>query len=99
MSRPSSLTMCTRTLDCRCHEHVRHIAPPKRSYAQRRMSSADMSSSSDSGSGGAVAKQHLLQGVAAEAEAERLERDHLVGRDVAEVDVGAEVLHEPRLRR
>src|SRR5579859_3022584 len=45
-----------------------------------------------------VAKQDLLQCVAAQAEAERLERDHLVGRDVPEVDVRAEVLDEPRLR-
>ena len=35
---------------------------------------------------------------AAQAEAQRLERDHLVGRDVAEVHLGAELLHEPGLR-
>src|SRR5687768_14899237 len=44
-------------------------------------------------------QQDLFQRVRAEAEAERLDGDHLVGRDVAEVDVRAEVLHEPRLRR
>src|SRR5579859_212047 len=44
-----------------------------------------------------AAKEHLLQGVAAQAEPQRLEWDDLVGRDVAEVDVRAEVLHEPRL--
>jgi hypothetical protein len=43
--------------------------------------------------------EHLLQCVAAQAEPERLERDDLLGRDVAEVDVGAEVLDERRLRR
>src|SRR3954447_11813794 len=96
-SRPSSLTMCTSTLDCRCHEQVRHMRSPKRSYAQRRMSSADMCSSSGSGSGGAVAKQHLLQCVAPQPEAERRERDHLVGRDVPEVDRRAELLDEPHL--
>ena len=32
------------------------------------------------------------------AEAQRLDGDHLVGRDVAQVDVRAEVLHEPGLR-
>src|SRR5437868_11022197 len=44
-------------------------------------------------------EQHLLQRVAAQPEAERLERDDLVGRDVAEVDLGPEVLDEPRLGR
>src|SRR5207342_2451076 len=45
-----------------------------------------------------MAKKHLLQRVGAEAEAERLERDHLVGRDVAEVHLGPEVADEPGLR-
>src|ERR1700758_5707383 len=44
-----------------------------------------------------VTEEHLLQRVAAQAEAQRLERDHLVGRDVAEVDVRAEVADEPGL--
>jgi hypothetical protein len=44
------------------------------------------------------AEQHLLQRVAAKTETQRLERDHLVGRDVPEVDVRAELLHEPGLR-
>src|SRR5690348_15402427 len=43
-------------------------------------------------------EQHLLQRVAAQPEAERLERDDLLGRDVAEVDIGPEVADEPRLR-
>src|SRR5712691_7834865 len=67
-------------------------------YAQSRASSAVIASTSGSWSGGAVAKQHLLQGVAAEAAAERLERDDLVRRDVAEVDGRAELLDEPGLR-
>ena len=58
-----------------------------------------MVSKSRSGSAGAlVREQHLLQRVAAEAETERLERDHLVWRNVPEVDRRAEVLHEPGLR-
>src|SRR5215213_2097350 len=58
-----------------------------------------MRSKSSSGSCGAVAtEKHLLQRVAAETEPERLQRDHLVGRDVAEVDVRAELLDEPGLR-
>ena len=48
--------------------------------------------------GAARHEQHLLQRVGAQPEPQRLERDHLVGRDVAEVDVGAELLHEPGLR-
>src|ERR671924_724635 len=65
-------------------------------------SSALMASKSTSGSWGglldASAKEHLLQRVAAEPEPERLERDDLLGRDVPEVDLGPEVLDEPRLR-
>src|SRR3954471_17540272 len=53
--------------------------------------------STSAGSCRLAAKEHLLQRVAAQAETQRLERDHLVGRDVAEVDVRAEVLDEPRL--
>src|SRR5262249_50967296 len=90
--------MCTSTLDCFCHEHVRQSLSPNSAYAQRRTSSACMDSVSGSCRLG-VAKQDLLEGVASEAEAEGLERDDLVRRDVPEVDVRAEVLHEPRLRR
>src|SRR5436305_3120352 len=99
MSRPSSETMWTSTDDCFCQEHVRQSLSPNSAYAQRSSSSACMASQSSSGSGGAVAtEQHLLQGVTAQAESQRLERDHLVGRDVPEVDVRAELLHEPGLR-
>jgi len=44
-----------------------------------------------------VTQQHLLQRVAAQAEPQRLERDHFFGRDVPEVHRRAELLHEPRL--
>src|SRR6059058_3779560 len=98
MSSPSSLTMWISTDDCRCQEHVRHMRSPKWSYAQRSASSAVIASTSGSWSAGAVAKQHLLQRVAAEAAAERLERNDLVQRDVAEVHRGAELLDEPGLR-
>src|SRR6266545_1924315 len=99
MSSPSSETMCTSTDDCFCHEHVRQRPSPHSSWAQRSSSSAPICSKSSSGSGGAlVGKEHLLQRVAAQTEAQRLERDHLVGRDVAEVDVRPEVLDEPGLR-
>src|ERR671935_396195 len=100
MSRPSSpKTMCTSTELCRCHEQVRHIRSPNWSWPQRIASSAVIASRSGSWSAGAVAKQHLLQRVAAEPEPQRLERDDLLGRDVAEVDVRTEVPDEPRLRR
>src|SRR5262245_54753645 len=91
--------MWTSTDDWRCQEHVRHIRSPNCSYAQRSTSSAPIASTSGSRSAGAVAKQHLLERVAAKAVAQRRERDHLVGRDVAEVDRRAELLDEPRLRR
>src|SRR5581483_4778793 len=53
--------------------------------------------STSAGGGRLATEQHLLHGVATQPEAERLERDHLVGRDVAEVDVRAEVFDEPGL--
>src|SRR5487761_1868250 len=97
MSMPSSLTMCTSTDDCFCHEHVRQRLEPKRSYAQRRQSSAVIASTS--GSWSRLDTEHLLERVAAQPEAERLERDDFLRRDVPEVDARAEVADEPRLRR
>src|SRR5439155_1330312 len=82
--------MCTSTDDCFCQEQVRQSRSPNCSYAQRSRSSAEIVSG---GSRSAwVAKQDLLQRVAAQAQPERLERDDLLGRDVAEVDLGTEVL-------
>src|SRR5919201_300979 len=95
----SSLSMCTSTDDCRCHEQVRHMRSPNSPCAQSSTSSALMGSTSGGRSAGVLAKQHLLQGVATQPEPEGLERDDFLGRDVAEVDVGAELLHEPGLRR
>src|SRR5436189_6461031 len=92
--------MWTSTDDCFCQEHVRQSLSPNSAYAQRRTSSAAIASKSTSGSWGALAiEQHLLHRVAAEAEAKRLERDHFLGWDVAEVHVRPELLHEPRLAR
>src|SRR6185437_2908018 len=54
--------------------------------------------STSAGSCRLAAKEHLLQGVAAQTEPQRLERDHLVGRNVAEVHVRTELLDKPRLR-
>src|SRR5688572_25647216 len=102
MSRPSSLTMWTSTDDCFCQEQVRQSLSPNWSYAQTSTSSALIASTSGSWSAGALAKQDLLHRVAAQAQSERLERDHFLGRDVAQVHVRPELLHEPglvRLRR
>src|SRR5262245_3543730 len=90
--------MWTSTDDWRCQEQVRHMRSPNCSWAQRSTCSALMASTLGSRSAGAVAKQHLLQRVPTQTEPERLERDDFFRRDVAEVDVGPEVLHEPRLR-
>src|ERR1700692_2617845 len=90
--------MCTSTEDCRCHEHVRHMRSPNCSYAQSRASSAVIASTSGSWSAGAVAKQHLLQRVAAQAAAECLERDDLVRRNVSQIDGGPELFDETRPR-
>src|SRR5436190_11399762 len=98
MSKPSSETMWTSTDDCFCQEQLRQRPSLNSAYAHRSRSSADIASKSTSGRGGAVAKAHLLQRVRAEAETQRLERDHLVGRDVAEMYARAELLDEPRLR-
>src|SRR5690348_15850800 len=54
--------------------------------------------STSAGSCRLATEQHLLQRVAVQTEAQRLERDHLVRRDVAEIDRRAELLDEPRLR-
>src|ERR687897_1142505 len=97
-SRPSSETMWTSTDDCFCHEQVRQSLSPYSSCAQRSRSSADISSTWGSGSGGAVAKEHLLQRVGAKAAAKRLERDGFLGWDVPEVHGRPETLHEPGLR-
>src|SRR5262249_50297355 len=53
--------------------------------------------STSAGSCRLATEKHLLQRVAAQAATESLERDHLVGRDVAEVDRRPEALDEPRL--
>src|SRR3954469_19350730 len=98
MSSASSLTMWTSTDDWRCQEHVRHMRSPKCTCAQRSTSSALIDSISGSGSAGAVAKQHLLQRVAAQAEPQRLQRDDLVGWNVPEVHRRPELLDEPCLR-
>src|SRR2546423_3090133 len=58
-----------------------------------------MASKSRSGSWGALATEpDLLQGVAAQAQPQGLERDHLVRRDVAEIHGRPDVLDEPDLR-
>src|SRR5512132_4509416 len=90
--------MWTSTEDCFCQEHVRQRRSPNSWAAQRRTSSADRASSSESVSEScALTEQDLLEGVGAEPETERLERDDFLGRDVAEVDLGPEAADEPGL--
>src|SRR5262245_16542491 len=88
--------MWRRTDDCFCHEQVRQSRSPNCSYAQTSRSSAEIVSGGSRRAD--VAKQDLLQRVAAQAEPERLQRDDLVGRNVAEVDLGPEMPDEPGLR-
>src|SRR5437773_11397910 len=91
--------MCTSTDDCFCQEQVRQSSSPNSREAQPRSSSAGMVSKSSSGSAGALfGEMHLLQRVAAQPEPQRLERDHLVRRNVPEIDRGPELLDEPGLR-
>src|SRR5918999_3291942 len=100
-SRSSSETMCTSTEDCFCQEQLRQNRSPNSSWAQRRRSSAESASSSVSVRDSCrllLSEKHLLQGVSAEPEPQGLERDHLFGRDVPQVDLGTEPANEPGLR-
>src|SRR3954447_20380633 len=90
--------MSRRTVSSFWNEHASETLPGNVSTQKRRISSALIDSTSD-GSCRLVAKEHLLQRVAAQAEPERLERDDLLGRDVAEIHVRPEMLDEPGLRR
>src|SRR5215467_14193725 len=81
-------------------EQASETRPGNASRSAPMISGASIVSQSSSGSSGRLAtEQHLLEGVAAQAETESLERDHLVRRDVSDVDVQAEALDEPRLAR
>src|SRR3954447_585356 len=98
--RSSPASMSSRTDSSFWNEHASETRPGNASRSVARTSSGAIDSKSRSGSCGRLAtEQHLLERVAAEAEAQRLERDHLVGRNVPEVHVRAELLDEPRLAR
>src|SRR4051795_8975664 len=98
--RSSPASMSSRTDSSFWNEHASETRPGNASRSVARTSSGAIDSKSRSGSCGRLAtEQHLLERVAAQAEAQRLERDHLVGRDVAEIHVRAELLDEPRLAR
>src|SRR5688572_28677700 len=88
----SANSMSRRTVSSFWNEHASATFPGNCASSHSRTCSADHCSTSFG------SKENLLQGVAAQAAAERLERDHLVGRDVPEVHVRADGLHEPRLR-
>src|SRR6478672_9615260 len=91
-------SMSSSTVSSFWKEHASATRPRNRARRRPRISSALIASTSD-GSCRLATEQNLLQRVAAQAEPERLERDRLLRRDVPEVDVRAEVLHEPRLAR
>src|SRR5687768_16795990 len=75
-------------------------APSQRSCSavSTRWSGASRGGSSGSGRL-ALTEQHLVDRVGTEPQPERLERDHFLGRDVAQVHVASELLHEPGLPR
>src|SRR5712691_8816703 len=88
--------MSSRTLSSFWKEHASETRPGNCSSTSSSTCSGDQDSSSAGGCR-LAAKQHLQHRVAAQAETQGLERDDLLGRDVAEVDVRPEVLHEPGL--
>src|SRR5258708_725707 len=81
------------------NEHASATRPGKRSRTNARISSGESASTSAGSCRLCIAEQHLLQRVAAQPEPERLERDHFLRRDVAEIDGRPELLDEPGLRR
>src|SRR4051812_41131369 len=97
--------MSSSTVSSFWKEHASETLSPNSWVQSARISSAPIASTAAaSGSVNVLTatQQHLLQRVAAQAEPERLEGDHLVGRDVPEIHRRAELLHEPclgRLRR
>src|SRR5581483_12292051 len=88
-------SMSSRIVSSFWNEHASATLPGNCSSSHAITSSALSASTSF---GNRICKEHLLQRVAAQAEPERLERDDLLRRDVPEVHLGPEVLHEPRLR-
>src|SRR5512146_2718110 len=89
-------SMSSSTLSSFWKEHASDSLPGNASTQKRRTSSAFIDSTSGGRCNVGVAKKHLLQRVAAQAETEGLERDDLFRRDVPEVHRGPEVLDEPR---
>src|SRR5260221_8164979 len=79
-------------------EQASETRPGNESRQKRRISCALIDSTS-LGNCRLVAKKHLLERVAAETEAERFERDHLIRWNVPEIHRRAELLDEPSLRR
>src|SRR5581483_2137528 len=79
-------------------EQASETRPGNASRQKRTISCAAIDSTS-LGNCRLAAKKHLLQRVAAQPEAQRLEWDDLVGWDVSQVDIRPEVADEPRLAR
>src|SRR5262249_21909529 len=92
----SAKSMSSSTVSSFWKEQASATRPGNCSSTKPSTSSA-LSDSTSAGRGGLAPQPDLLQRVAAQPEPKRLERDHLFGRDVAEVDVRPEVPHEPGL--
>src|SRR4029453_11944359 len=91
-------SMSSRTVSSFWNEHASATRPGNCSSRNARMRSGAQLSAS-TGSCRLATEQHLLQGVAAQPEPQRFERDHFLRRNVPEVDVRPEVLDEPGLAR
>src|SRR4029077_4365749 len=92
-------SMSSSTLSSFWNEQASETSPGNASRQRATVSSALIASTAAASGSVNVTKEHLFQRVAAQTEAQCLERGQLVRRDVAEVDRRAELLHEPCLRR
>src|SRR5262249_27265990 len=93
-------SMSSNTTSSFWKEQASETLPGNASRQSATTSTARMASSADDSGGVNVlnpTQHHRLQRVAAKTQAQRLERDHLVGRDVPEVHRRPELLDEPRL--
>src|SRR5260221_12555440 len=88
--------MSSSTVSSFWKEHASDTRPGNCSSTYARICSGVIGSTS--GRCRLAAKQHLQHRVAAQTETQRLERDHLVGGDVAAIHARPAVLPEPRLR-
>src|SRR4051812_47368118 len=89
--------MSSSTVSSFWKEQASATLPGKCSRTKRSTSSGLIPSTSGGSCSVVADTEYLLQCVAAQSEAQRLERDDFLRWDVPEVDRRAELLHEPRL--